>query len=434
MKKYISALDALSVKDEQEENAEESRKEFLASLALKNTHGLGARSICKLLTHFSSAYTALHSLPEWKEIGLGQKSLLVKDNEWRALSRREWDNAKDVQAEIILWTDPYYPQRLKEIPDAPPFFYCIGNKELLKNTCVALVGSRECSELGENEATYLAKALSSSGITVVSGMARGIDRAAHYGALNAIGSSIGVLGSGIDVIYPSRNNDIYLSLKEEGLLVSEFAPSIPPDSSQFPIRNRIISGLSLGVVVVEADLKSGSLITARLANEQGRSVYAIPGAMGSTFSLGCQDLIRQGAKSVFRVEDILEDLLPLLKADIAQKIEESIKNNEGHDIFLNTISENTVQEINENKDKKTAKTTKAQGIKAKAKKKEDLLTEYDVNSVEYQIIDLLFGKKMHLDEICNALSQSVQETTVTMVKLELEGKVERFEGAFFAIL
>ncbi len=418
MKKNTTSISALDNLDE------DGRKEFLACLALKNTQGLGARSICKLMNYFSSAYTALHSLSEWNKVGLGQKANAVQEHLWRPLSRREWENAKDVQAKIILWTDPIYPQRLKEIPDAPPFFYCIGNTDLLKNTCIAIIGSRECSDLGQNEATYLAKALSSSGITVVSGMARGIDRAAHCGALNAIGSSIGVLGSGIDVIYPSRNNDIYLSLKEKGLLVSEFAPSIPPDSSQFPIRNRIISGLCLGVIVVEADLKSGSLITARLANEQGRNVYAIPGAMGSKFSLGCQDLIRQGAKSVFRVEDILEDLLPLLKAEVANKVEESIKNNSAHEIFLNNVSKNVIDEVNLTKEKEKIKVQK---------KKASYIDAYDVQSIEYQILALLHGKKMHIEEICSELECSVHEITVAIVQLELENRVQRFEGAFFSL-
>ncbi len=424
MKTIPSALDQLD---------EEARKEFLACLALKNTHGLGARSICKLLTFFGNAYTALHSLDEWGKVSLGHKIEKIQKEEWRELSRREWDNSKDVQANIVLWTDDYYPQRLKEIPDAPPFFYCIGNKELLKNTCIALIGSRECSDLGQNEATYLAKALSSSGITVVSGMARGIDRAAHCGALSAIGSSIGVLGSGIDVIYPSRNSDIYLTLKEEGLLVSEFAPSIPPDSSQFPIRNRIISGLCLGVVVVEADLKSGSLITARLANEQGRNVYAIPGAMGSKFSLGCQNLIREGAKSVFRVEDILEDLLPLLKVDVAEKIEQSIKDNAVHEIMLNLASEGQIEEINQAKTK-ISKQEEQKVYKAQKKEeKESIINEYAQDSLEFEILSLILDKKLHIDEICEKLDKNIQEVTVCLVQLELQNKVERFEGAFFAL-
>ncbi len=428
MKVIPSALDQLD---------DEARKEFLACLALKNTHGLGARSVCKLLTHFGSAYTALHSLSEWAKLSLGHKVESVQKEEWRALSRREWDNSKDVQAHIVLWTDALYPQRLKEIPDAPPYFYCIGNKDLLKNTCIAIIGSRECSDLGQNEATYLAKALSLSGITVVSGMARGIDRAAHIGALSALGSSIGVLGSGIDVIYPSRNNDIYLSLKEEGLLVSEFAPSIPPDSSQFPIRNRIISGLCLGVVVVEADLKSGSLITARLANEQGRNVYAIPGAMGSKFSLGCQDLIRQGAKSVFRVEDILEDLLPLLKADVAQKIEQSITDNTLHEIMLNHVSEAQIEEINQEKQSKQEK--KKVEKTQKKEERQRLVSEYSnvyaKESLEYTIIAFLADShiKVHIDEICAKLDKNVQEVTVCLVQLELQGQVERFEGAYYAL-
>lgn len=400
---------------------DEEKKEFWACLALKNTQTVGARSIAKLLNHFGSAFDAVHNLPEWGAVGLSSKASYLQSEKWRTPARREWENSRDLEASLVLWTSQEYPQNLKEIPDAPAYFYCLGNKELLNNPSIAIIGSRNCSTLGNNESAYLAKELSACGITVISGMARGIDRAAHIGALQGVGSSIGVLGSGIDVVYPSRNNDIYFSLKEKGLLISEFAPGTPPDPTQFPIRNRIISGLSLGVLVVEADIRSGSLITARLANEQGKSVYAIPGAMGSKFSLGCQELIRQGAKAVFRVEDIIEDLLPLLKAELTHSYKD----------FNENIEKEAVPQILIKKTK--SKKDKEEKPETSKTKNEYIIPEYLEDSLEYKIIQKLKEKKFQLEELCLALEQSPQEITSTLVQMELLGDIERFEGAWFGL-
>lgn len=294
--------------------SEEARTEFWASLALRHCRGLGARSASRLLRSFGSAYAAVQARNRWHEAGVnrGQGAVLASGS-WRVTAREEWDRARDLSASIILWTDPEYPPLLRRIPDAPVLLYCRGDLSLLRSPGFAVVGSRKATRHGRAVAEYMARCLAACGMTVVSGMALGIDRVAHQAALSRVGSSIGVLGTGIDVLYPSENFDIFDSMERKGLLVSEFAPGASPQPGHFPVRNRIISGLSLGVLVVEAAHRSGSLITARLALEQNREVYAVPGPALDAHCLGCQDLVRQGARAVFSAEDVLRDLAEQLK-------------------------------------------------------------------------------------------------------------------------
>ena len=225
--------------------------------------------------------------------------------EWRALQKLS-------STHIILWNDSLYPTTLRQLPDAPPVLYCKGDLSLLSAPAVAVVGSRNCTSEGVRVAGRIARQLAACGVTIISGMAQGIDTVAHGAALHEAGRSIGVLGTGIDVIYPVKNTDIFGEMEERGLLVTEFPPGSKPIAGNFPIRNRIISGLALGVLVVEASHRSGSLITARLALEQNREVYAIPGPTFAPSSLGCQELVRQGAHPVFSAEDILLDMAALL--------------------------------------------------------------------------------------------------------------------------
>ncbi len=404
---------------------EDERKEYWACLALKYAQNIGVRTIAKLLKHFNSAFVAVHSLSEWGKIGASHRIKHIQDNSWREEAKKEWENARDLDAEIVLWNMPSYPPLLKEIPDPPSYFYAKGKLELMKVPSLGIVGSRDSSKDGQNESAYIAKTLSNCGVCIISGMARGIDRAAHQGALQGIGSSIGVLGSGIDVIYPSKNNDIYFKLREEGLLISEFAPGLPPDPTNFPIRNRIISALSYGVLVIEADIKSGSLITARVANEQGRQVYAIPGAMGSPFSKGCQELIRQGAKSVFRPEDILEDLLPLLRADL----ESLQKNIDEYKINQNNLNPQNFQD----KAGKAKNEEQTPLIQDNAQVQNNLLQSFDKQSIEYSIVSALNINSMQFDDLCQELGKTAQELTVALTLLELGGTIKRLEGAWFEI-
>lgn len=300
---------------------EAGRKEYWATLALRHCAGIGARSLARLLKQFGSALEAIHSIKNWPENKIAKASCDYFENgNWREDAKKEWDSAKGSDALILLWASNKYPDSLRELADAPALLYCRGKLSLLEAPCVALVGTRNPSAAGCRIATNLAESLSDSGVTVVSGMALGIDREAHAGALSGDGKSIGVLGTGIDVLYPKTNKDIFSAMQQEGLLVSEFAPRTSPIGRNFPIRNRIISGLSLGVVVIEAAARSGSLITARLALEQNREIFAVPDSPYENRSPGCHNLIREGARPVINAEEIIRDLAPALKSfDIPEK-------------------------------------------------------------------------------------------------------------------
>jgi DNA processing protein len=209
---------------------------------------------------------------------------------------------------IITLADALYPALLLEIPDPPPLVYVRGNVELLARTSLAIVGSRNATAQGERDAERFARVFSDANLTIVSGLAQGIDAAAHRGGLAGRGSTIAVLGTGIDVLYPKGNAELAERIASEGLLLSEFPLSTPPVPRNFPRRNRLISGLARGCLVVEAATASGSLITARTAADQGREVFAVPGSIHSPLSKGCHALIKAGAKLVESAEDVLAEL------------------------------------------------------------------------------------------------------------------------------
>lgn len=209
---------------------------------------------------------------------------------------------------LLTLADEDYPPDLLNVADPPPVLYLKGRRELLNAPCFAVVGSRNATAQGIANAESFSRLLSEAGYTIVSGQALGIDAAAHLGGLAGRGSTIAVIGTGADIVYPARNRDLAHRIAASGLLVSEFPLGTPAISNNFPRRNRIISGLARGVLVVEAALRSGSLITARLAGEQGRDVFAIPGSIHSPLSKGCHSLIKQGAKLVDDARDIIEEL------------------------------------------------------------------------------------------------------------------------------
>jgi DNA processing protein len=218
------------------------------------------------------------------------------------------------RANAITLADDAYPPLLREIHDPPLALHVRGNASLLASLSVAIVGSRRATPYGTNVASHLARQLASAGVTIVSGLARGIDTAAHVAALEAGAPTIGVLGTGIDVVYPRGHKWLYKRVEEHGATVTELPPGTPPRREHFPVRNRIISGLTKGTVIVEATTRSGSLITARLAAEQGRDVMAVPGSIFSDKSEGTHRLLQYGAKLVHDVDDVLEELGDDLKA------------------------------------------------------------------------------------------------------------------------
>ena len=293
---------------------EAGRAEYWATLALRHCRGIGARSRARLLQVFGSAYAAVQAPGDWGRAGLNRRQAgEFTRGAWRPEARKEWDSARALDAACLFWSDTAFPRLLRELPDAPILLYCRGDASLLHAPAIAVVGSRRAGAHALEVAAYMARRLSSCGVTVISGMAQGIDSVAHAAALTGIGKSVGVLGTGIDRIYPRSGHELFQRMGAQGLLVSEFAPGTPPVAGNFPIRNRIISGMALGVVVVEAASRSGSLITARMALEQNREVFAVPGPALDAQCAGCQELVRQGAHPVFAVEDILRDLAEVLR-------------------------------------------------------------------------------------------------------------------------
>lgn len=224
--------------------------------------------------------------------------------------------ANNDHCHILSLEDPLYPPLLKEIPDPPPILYAKGDITLLFNPQIAIVGTRKPTPNGRQTAMNYAAALAKQGWTITSGLALGIDAASHTGCLAVQGKTIAVLGHGLNHIYPRSHAKLNQEILEQGLLISELSPNMPPLAGHFPRRNRIISGLSVATVVIEAALQSGSLITARLAAEQGREVFAIPGSIYNVQARGCHALIKNGAKLVETVEDILEELFPLLNSQL----------------------------------------------------------------------------------------------------------------------
>lgn len=303
---------------------EDGRREYWAALALRNITGLGARGACLLLTHFGSAYDAVMNVPSWPEAGVPvQKAEGYLNNAWRLRARPEWEASRTLAAAIILWNDARYPALLKELPDAPALLYAMGDTSLLASPCVAVVGSRRSSGAALDFTSSVAETLSAAGVTVVSGLAFGADGCAHRAALNGPGRTIAVMPGGVDRPFPARHTDLYRRIAQDGLVISEMPPGSVPGPGAFPVRNRLISGLSLGVLVAEAeDTRSGSLITARLAAEQGRNVYVpSPNAIRASYREGTKKLLLDGARPVFSAGDILADLFPHLKDSLAPSTE-----------------------------------------------------------------------------------------------------------------
>jgi DNA processing protein len=282
-----------------------------AWLALSRIPGIGPVLYRRLLEKFQSPdHVFKAGLPDLLSVsGLGEKAARAIVRSKRNVSVEQEIEALDrLGVRLVTILSPDYPPLLTRIYDPPPFLYCLGSGSLRDRPVIAMVGSRNASAYGRKITERLAYSLALAGVIVVSGLARGIDTAAHNGALIAKGRTVAVLGSGLDVIYPPENRNLVDQITEKGLVCSEFPLGALPERPHFPVRNRIISGLSLGVVIVEATQHSGSLITARLALEQGREVFAVPGSVESFKSSGTHGLIKQGAKLVERAQDILEEI------------------------------------------------------------------------------------------------------------------------------
>lgn len=283
-------------------------------IRLRSVRGVGNATLWNMLRRFGSADGVLGaSVPELRGIrGVTQE---LAEAVLRAGSfdpRPEMEHAVAEGVDILPYDDPEYPAPLLHSFDPPSVLYVRGRLTREDWVAVGIVGTRNMSKYGRDQALELAAALAAGGYTVVSGLARGVDTFAHIGALNAKGRTVGVLGCGFDHMYPEENRDLAVEMTRSGAVVTEFSMGTPPSRDTFPVRNRIIAGMVLGLLVIEAPLRSGSLITARLANEIGRTVFAIPGRMDDARSEGCNKLIRDGAVMVTTVDDIFTELNPQL--------------------------------------------------------------------------------------------------------------------------
>jgi DNA processing protein len=276
-------------------------------LALYHTPGMGAVTFHRLL----ASVPGLQELPDTgalRTLGLSQTAIDALQHPNTAAITRDLEWQDKPGNRIMTCHDPDYPILLLQIDTPPPLLYVHGNSDILDEPVLAMVGSRNPSATGSRTATDFARHLSAAGLVISSGLALGIDAASHQGALDAGAPTIAVMGTGLDRVYPARHRDLARQIAERGALVSEFPIGTPPRAENFPRRNRIISGLSLGTLVVEAATRSGSLITARYAGDQGREVFAIPGSIHNPLARGCHQLIRQGAKLVETAQDVIVEL------------------------------------------------------------------------------------------------------------------------------
>jgi DNA processing protein len=363
----------------------------LAWLTLKLIPELGNRSLLRLIGRFrtpqailGASAAELQTIPRLHERArtalLSRKSLPPPEKEWEQLQR---DNLR-----LLCLHDPDYPDNLKTIPDPPAVLFVRGSLDPRDLVSVAVVGSRAASPAGIAFTEKLCRDLAAHGVTIVSGLALGIDSAAHRGALRENGRTFAVLGCGLDIYYPYKNSSLHDKIAESGALFSEFPLGTDPIPWHFPARNRIISGLSLGVVVVEAAQRSGSLITARLALEQGKDVFAVPGMAMSFRSIGPHALIRQGAKLAEKAEDILEEILPSIRPSWSPNA-----------------------------------TTRGKPE----------IPRPELTPDEKEITDQLDTTPTHVDEICRACDRPVSGVMTILTALELRGIVKQLPGKYFIL-
>ncbi len=297
-------------------------------LALREVRGVGDATLCRLVQAFGTPEAVLSAtVAALREVGglsASQADLIRRgpDPDRQRDIDRELREFSRLRASVITCLDEAYPPRLRAIPDPPPFLYLNGSITAADHQAVAVVGARNATQAGRLLTEQLSRELASIGLTIVSGLALGVDAAAHRGALAAGGRTVAVLGCGLDRTYPSEHRTLRRQIEENGAVVSELPLGAYPHAYHFPRRNRIISGMGLGVLVTEAAARSGSLITARLAAEQGREVFAVPGPVRLEQSRGPHGLIKQGAKLVESVQDILEELLPQLDLAVKERLKQ----------------------------------------------------------------------------------------------------------------
>lgn len=401
------------------------QREFFACLALRHTPRLGPKVWKELFAHYPSAYDAVRDADGWHARELSGKGVAraCASETWREKAEAEFREARRLNMEPVTFFDPRYPQSFRELPDPPALFYMRGDETLLSNPGVAVVGARECTRLGLETAGRISAQLSKTGITVISGLALGIDRQAHLGGLKGVGGSIAVLGCGLDVDYPPGNADVRQELYERGLVITECPPGAGPRPGNFPYRNRLISALSLGVLVAEAAHNSGSLITARLAGEQGRDVFAVPGPIGQPTFTGCHRLIKQGAALVESASDIIE----ILRFDFARElagVPDPAPEEEENGV---DVAEAVVKKKGTDRRKESRVGPEKRGPVKLADREGMNLT-----GDEQRVLGLLdAADKVHIDALGREMGWDSSVTSRVLLMLEMRGAVQQLPGMWY---
>jgi DNA processing protein len=363
----------------------------LSWLALTLTPGIAARLSARLLREYGSPEgvfrAPLTGIEACNVPAPAAQAIFKKQLFWRA--EKEVDALRKVGGKLVNWKEPDYPQALLQIYDPPVMLYVRGDAQILNSPSLSIVGTRRPTVYGSQMAERMGRELAARGLTIVSGLARGIDAIAHQGATAAGGRAIGVLGTGIDVCYPKENKKLYEKVLERGAIVSEFPTGSHPAPENFPVRNRIIAGMPLGVIIVEGKQYSGSLITARLAMEFGREVFGVPGNVTQEVSFAPNLLIKQGAKLVTNAEDVIEELPTPVRAALV----------------------------------------KAEAVEAEQR---NLLLVDGLSDVQRKLYELLSAEESrHIDDIVDTSGLNSSEVLATLFDLEMKGIVRQLPGKQF---
>lgn len=384
-------------------------------LALSRARNVGPRT-CKLLIEKFGTPEKIFQLraDEIAAVGVHRNaaSSIAEFRDFEPLEK-ELCELPNIGARLIKWTDAEYPPNLRQIADPPPYLFVRGSAALNDTSCIAIVGARAASDIGRRMAQRLGLELAAKGFTVVSGLARGIDGEAHQGALDAHGKTIAVMGCGVDVIYPAEHRKLADAiLQAGGALVSELPIGTQPLAENFPVRNRILSGLCLGVVIVEAAEKSGSLITARMALEQNRQVFAVPGSPLSGRTRGSNRLLKEGAKLVECVEDVIEELAPQMARTQAKPA-------------ARVAIEAPPVVSTSNESAQVAGTAEALDV---AKTQPEA-----VDGVSTILDNLKDSGRLHVDSIIESSGLNAQTVLRLLLELELEGRITQHPGKLFSL-
>lgn len=406
-----------------------TQSERLARMRLARSSNIGPVTFRKMLDRFGSARAAIEALPDIIAHSKATRKIILANREDTVA---EIETAKACNAKPIIFGDPEYPHLLARIEDAPPYFYAIGKTELLGKTSIGIVGARNASANGCGFARKLSHEIASAGYVVVSGMARGIDGAAHSAAiqgtsLNA-GGTIAVLGGGVDVIYPREHQELYEQLCDQGCVISEMPPGLKPQARHFPRRNRIISGLSLGTVVIEAGRNSGSLITARFAAEQGRDVFAVPGSPTDPRSAGPNSLIRDGA-ILCDSADVILDAIRSAEQN-AQLFEEFHPFNTNARESSADTTPSPYDEIFASLDQDAAiRNDKNNAQLVEKNELSQKISEPDLAlKTTERLYELLSSSPLLIDELIRTSDLPAEQVSTILIELELAGRVERHPG------